>query len=59
MVKIGFIVVYMVVLLIFCVLHLLALMRLFPIYVSIPLLIAGFYFFPTIIFHKKKFRGFS
>ncbi|WP_173916935.1 hypothetical protein [Halobacillus sp. Marseille-Q1614] len=58
MMKISLVILYMLALLFLCGLHLLALMRMFPIYISIPLLVAGFYFFPTIVFHKKKFRGF-
>ncbi|MFQ3543900.1 hypothetical protein Q7A53_07420 [Halobacillus rhizosphaerae] len=47
-----------VVILFLVMLHILALMRLFPLYLTSPLLFAALYLLISLMSHKKSFKGF-
>ncbi|MBA2174479.1 hypothetical protein H0266_06110 [Halobacillus locisalis] len=44
--------------LVLCLFHLFALMRMYPLYITSPLLFIAIYYVIASLFHRKTFRGF-
>jgi hypothetical protein len=57
--QIGKALIGLIVIVIICLFHILALMRLYPLYITSPLLFIAIYVTVVTIFHRKTFRGFT